>query len=120
MKKYESPEPASFGHEKHESVPSLSEECESTTLQKNIFETFVGGSSKTASDTSDTSDTSDSRLIPLENPSSPYANLILTEELPNLGQKAYYCKEHPSVPAYYDLEGIIESHFKVHPGHEHK
>ena len=58
------------------------------------------------------SDRSYSSLKPLENSSSPYAHLILAEHLPNLKQTAYYCKEHPSVPCYYDLEGIEESHFK--------
>jgi hypothetical protein len=62
---------------------------------------------------------SDSSLKPLENSSSPYAHLILVEHLPNLKQTAYYCKEHPSVPCYYDLEGIEESHFKpFHDKHE--
>jgi hypothetical protein len=76
---------------------------------KNIFETVVAESCKTASDASDTSD---SGLKPLENSSSLYAHLILVEHLPNLKQTAYYCKEHPNVPCYYDLEGIEESHFK--------
>jgi hypothetical protein len=42
----------------------------------------------------------------------PYEHLIMMEEHPNLNRTAYYCKECPNVSPYWDLDGILESHFK--------
>lgn len=55
---------------------------------------------------SDTSDTSDNILI-----DGPYAHLIDIRYLPNLDCRVYSCKEHPDAPGYYDLNGIMISHF---------
>jgi DNA replicative helicase MCM subunit Mcm2 (Cdc46/Mcm family) len=57
---------------------------------------------------SDTSDTSDNILI-----DGPYAHLIDIRYLSSLGCRVYSCKEHPEAPEYYDLNGIMVSHFKA-------
>jgi hypothetical protein len=44
-----------------------------------------------------------------------YKDLIDIQPLPNLGRNVYTCKEHPEV-AYYELEGIENSHFKPYHG----
>jgi hypothetical protein len=58
---------------------------------------------------SDTSDTSDNIII-----DGPYAHLIDIRYLPNLDCRVYSCREHPDAPEYYDLRGMIVSHFKPH------
>jgi hypothetical protein len=58
---------------------------------------------------SDTSETPDNIVT-----EGPYAHLIDIRYLPNLDRRVYSCKEHPppDVPEYYDLKGIVVSHFK--------
>jgi DNA replicative helicase MCM subunit Mcm2 (Cdc46/Mcm family) len=46
-----------------------------------------------------------------------YGHLVESEYLPNLDRTAYSCKEHPKEGPFYELEGILESHFK--PFHNH-
>lgn len=52
--------------------------------------------------TSDRSDMSD----------STYEHLMERQYLPNLNRTIYRCKECPNAPEYYDLNGIIKSHFQ--------
>jgi replicative DNA helicase Mcm len=44
-----------------------------------------------------------------------YSHLIQESELSN-GQKYYTCKEHPNSIEYYNIAGIIKSHFEVEHG----
>jgi hypothetical protein len=54
------------------------------------------------------SDSSDNIIL-----DGPYARLIDIRYLPNLDCKVYSCKEHPDAPEYYNLKGMIVSHFKA-------
>jgi hypothetical protein len=79
------------------------------TKTRKITPPEPAGPSPSISDTSDTSD------IILMDGSNPFAHLIDIGYLPNLDCRVYNCKEHPDAPGYYDLRGMIVSHFK--PNH---
>jgi MoxR-like ATPase len=95
---------------------------DSDELQKKIFRTFDGVpegrsyrsygsySNGDVDGEGEDRDRDKNKLSPC-----PYDHLIEREHLPNLNRTVLRCKECPNAPPYYDLAGMIESHFK--PSH---